>query len=432
MRSMKYLLAVVLVFSLLLSACGGAGDDQGNGNLDNGALGTETLGNENGNLNGNTNDIESTGVATQGAGGPGLGTPAGTAEGTDTGALPTPLGTALGTAMATEPMATEPMATEAVTGTETPATGAEGTPVGTVTGDVLGTGTPAPGDIGDEQMFTNGILLSDLLGQAVVLDDGTASGAEAGGVQATVPAVDTGTGTPAAGTPAAGDTGNLGVMAGDDVGVVDSVVVSQENCRVLYVLVNSDLDGRLIPVPLSVFFSRGQTGSVDVPLRLNVDADVWNAAPGYEVDALPDLTGADWDVDLNTYWSGYTTGGVSSDGSAQTTGTGAVRVTDATDLNVTNANGEDLGDIEDFVISLNDQEISYAILAVGGILDLGEDLIPVPCERLTFQMDEGADTPTVILDVDTTVLEGAPTISEMPTIFDEGWDAEWQTYWDAQ
>lgn len=419
MRNLKILLAVLVVFTLFLSACA---SDGGEGANDNAVIGNENVmepsgtesglddTNSNANINENTNanfnGQDETVVATTEVVGvdvttgtpEAIGTPMATEEdGLATGtteSMATPLGAAMGTA---------PVQT---TGTPVDS-GAQLTPMGTIEGTAMSTQVPGMAVEG----HVGGVRLSDLIGETV---------------------------NNASGVP---------------VGVVDSVLIDQETCQVRYVLVSADEDDRLIPVPLAALFSEGQTGTLSSPIVLNVEDDLWINAPAWNVDGLPELHTDGWDVNLTPYWSGYNTGGnglpANGNDNSNDNGTdngnsnandnaqpgagasaaGTVRLSDVTDINVTNADGEDLGDIEDVILSLDNGEVAYVVLAVGGILDLGEDLVPVPCDRITWQWDDSADQPTAVLDVDKAIFEEAPILDDFPTSYESGWDAEWEAFW---
>src|SRR5688572_16168724 len=60
-----------------------------------------------------------------------------------------------------------------------------------------------------------------------------------------------------------------------------------------------------------------------------------------------------------------------------------MKATDVLEIDVTNAKGEDLGEIEDIVIDLERGRIGYAVLAFGGVMDIGDKLFAVPWSALT-------------------------------------------------
>jgi sporulation protein YlmC with PRC-barrel domain len=71
---------------------------------------------------------------------------------------------------------------------------------------------------------------------------------------------------------------------------------------------------------------------------------------------------------------------------------------------VTNANGVDLGRIEDLVIDVETGRINYAVLSFGGFLGLSGRLFAVPWEAL----ERDADSETFILDVEKAALADGP------------------------
>lgn len=71
---------------------------------------------------------------------------------------------------------------------------------------------------------------------------------------------------------------------------------------------------------------------------------------------------------------------------------------------VRNANGVDLGRIEDLVIDVESGRINYAVLSFGGFLGLSGRLFAVPWEAL----ERDAESETFILDVEKAALADAP------------------------
>ena len=51
---------------------------------------------------------------------------------------------------------------------------------------------------------------------------------------------------------------------------------------------------------------------------------------------------------------------------------------------VCNAAGEDLGKIEDFMLSVHDGNVEYAVLSFGGFLGVGDKLFAVPMRALSL------------------------------------------------
>lgn len=74
---------------------------------------------------------------------------------------------------------------------------------------------------------------------------------------------------------------------------------------------------------------------------------------------------------------------------------------------VRNMENEDLGEIEDVVMDPKTGDMSYAILAHGGFLGVGEKQIAVPWQQL--KVTDSGDTPVFVLNVTEEVLDNAPS-----------------------
>jgi sporulation protein YlmC with PRC-barrel domain len=71
---------------------------------------------------------------------------------------------------------------------------------------------------------------------------------------------------------------------------------------------------------------------------------------------------------------------------------------------VVNARNEDLGEIEDYMIDLENGRIAYCVLSFGGFLGMGDKLFMVPWKALTLD----TVNKRFILDVDKERLKKAP------------------------
>jgi osmotically-inducible protein OsmY/sporulation protein YlmC with PRC-barrel domain len=105
----------------------------------------------------------------------------------------------------------------------------------------------------------------------------------------------------------------------------------------------------------------------------------------------------------------------------------ASKASDIIGMEVRNLQDEKLGKIEDLVIDLQGGGISYAILSSGGVLGIGDKLVPVPASRFSYASSEKQ----LILDTDKKTLEGAMpfTKGEWPDLSNPEWDAPYRTYY---
>jgi sporulation protein YlmC with PRC-barrel domain len=98
---------------------------------------------------------------------------------------------------------------------------------------------------------------------------------------------------------------------------------------------------------------------------------------------------------------------------------------------VENAQGEDLGKIEDIVFDRHDGRMTYAVLSFGGFLGLGEKYFAIPWNALTTKAGEEN---TLILNVDKERLKNAPGFDKnhWPNMADRTWGQEIHTYYGTQ
>lgn len=97
---------------------------------------------------------------------------------------------------------------------------------------------------------------------------------------------------------------------------------------------------------------------------------------------------------------------------------------------VRNANGDDLGTIEEIVLDLDRGRVAYAVLGAGGFLGMGEKFFAIPWDRLTVDMDNKE----VILNVDKDLLQNAPGFDKdnWPDAKDNAWVADVYRYYESQ
>lgn len=97
-----------------------------------------------------------------------------------------------------------------------------------------------------------------------------------------------------------------------------------------------------------------------------------------------------------------------------------------TGYKVRNAEGEDLGRVEDVVLERSDGCIHYGILSAGGFLHVGNHLVAVPWNRLEMQQDE--KTFQVNIDKETLRNAGYFTGESWPDMTLPEWCERVETY----
>lgn len=89
---------------------------------------------------------------------------------------------------------------------------------------------------------------------------------------------------------------------------------------------------------------------------------------------------------------------------------------------VRNAEGEDLGTIEELMIDLHSGRIVYVVLSFGGILGIGDKLFAIPWSALSLDPDDNQ----IVLNVKRASLENAPGLDkeQWPSMADRDWGVE--------
>ena len=86
---------------------------------------------------------------------------------------------------------------------------------------------------------------------------------------------------------------------------------------------------------------------------------------------------------------------------------------------VFNGDGEDLGDIKEFMIDMATGKVAYAVLSFGGLLGMGDKLFAVPWAALTLDTENKRFT----LKVPKDALKDAPGFDKnrWPAMSDKTW-----------
>lgn len=98
--------------------------------------------------------------------------------------------------------------------------------------------------------------------------------------------------------------------------------------------------------------------------------------------------------------------------------------------NVRNAQGEDLGKVEDLMVNTQTGQVDYAVLSFGGFLGIGDKLFAVPMQAM--QVD--TENHEFVLNESKERLENAPGFDKdnWPNTADEAWNQTVRTYYRVQ
>jgi sporulation protein YlmC with PRC-barrel domain len=94
---------------------------------------------------------------------------------------------------------------------------------------------------------------------------------------------------------------------------------------------------------------------------------------------------------------------------------------------VVNAAGENLGNIEEYMIDLEDGRIGYCVLSFGGFLGMGDKLFAIPWRAMTLDTENEC----FILNMDKERLKQAPGFDKdnWPDMTDREWGTRVHTFY---
>lgn len=111
------------------------------------------------------------------------------------------------------------------------------------------------------------------------------------------------------------------------------------------------------------------------------------------------------------------------------------RVSNLLDYDVWNENGEQIGEVNDMIVDLDNNRVSYIIVGAGGFLEIGERDVLVPWDQMMLQTDTG-DENAFIFQGDQQMFDNAPD-ADVDAILPEqgqpanGWDLDFRNYWQS-
>lgn len=102
---------------------------------------------------------------------------------------------------------------------------------------------------------------------------------------------------------------------------------------------------------------------------------------------------------------------------------------DLTNYRLVNDTGEELGDVEEWIIDLVAGEVVYVVSNIGGVLGIGETTLAIPWDALIYNKE----LETFTLPVARQTLDEAPEL-DLDTLkaerFPDGWDDEIAAFWE--
>lgn len=94
---------------------------------------------------------------------------------------------------------------------------------------------------------------------------------------------------------------------------------------------------------------------------------------------------------------------------------------------VYNHQGEELGDVKEFMLNMSNGKVEYAVVSFGGFLGMGEKLFAIPF--LALKLD--TENKRFVLNIEKSRLEDAPGFDKdkWPNMADQTWANEIHNYY---
>lgn len=148
-------------------------------------------------------------------------------------------------------------------------------------------------------------------------------------------------------------------------------------------------------------------------LVLSLDKERLKTAPGFDKKNWPTMANPDWTKDVDAFYVGDVNPNMKKPvEAAARVSVITWRATELKGTDVKTSKGETLGDIKELAIDVKGR-VCYVAVSVGGFLGIGDSVVAVPWDALTFSLggDKG-DTKLVTLTSTKEKLEQAPQFKE--------------------
>ncbi|MFN0007891.1 MAG: PRC-barrel domain-containing protein [Planctomycetota bacterium] len=219
---------------------------------------------------------------------------------------------------------------------------------------------------------------------------------------------------------------------GDDLGKIEDVVVHPGGERSYAVLTfggRMGMGDKLFAMPWSVLRTvepDTTKKNSELSLVLPLDKERLKKAPGFDKKSWPIMANPDWTKDVDAFYVGdLNPNTANTKDAAARTSVITWRASELKGVDVRTPTGENLGEIKELAIDSNGR-VCYAALSVGGFLGMGDRIVAVPWDSLTFSLavDKG-DNRRITLASTKKQLEDAPQFHEGKEKGAEMCDPKW-------
>lgn len=228
--------------------------------------------------------------------------------------------------------------------------------------------------------------------------------------------------------------------AGKDLGKIKDVVVDPQSGRVAYAVLSfggfMGMGNKLFAIPWS-----SMQMQADDLVTLDIEKSQLEESMGFDNDHWPNMADQKWATDTHQrfgqkpYWDvDIEVDGTKVDATAEKT-VRALQVAKLSEIighKIENNMDKNLGDINDVVLDSHRGQIAYAVLGVGGVIGIGEDLVAVPWDKLDVTVVDN-DT-NIRLAMSETELKNGPHFSkdQWPNTDDKDYLVRVYTFYDTE
>jgi sporulation protein YlmC with PRC-barrel domain len=222
-------------------------------------------------------------------------------------------------------------------------------------------------------------------------------------------------GTPTAGTPAAGTP----TVAATPAGTATTAVATQTAAATTAATATPS---GATPAP-GVAAGEELCPDEDSAVALIVAQDTFAGAPA--LSEIPDMTAADWDVDIVAFWTDQVP-------APPTSVANPAMIQSVPGILLHGEGGENFGPVVEVIIDTETGQFTHVVFSPGGLLDFGDErVIPLPWAAVEFDADLNQFILTA--DADEAELEQAPSfpsVNELPDpTEDPDWDQDIDAFW---
>lgn len=217
---------------------------------------------------------------------------------------------------------------------------------------------------------------------------------------------------------------NIENPQGESLGEINDLVMNTSTGEVKYAAVTYGgflgVGNKMFAVPFEAFNIKQKPDSTEHTLVLNVNQKRLEGATGFDEDHWPDFADATYLADLNKRYD-VKHKRMNKDEKRQAgtskldpkTSGKNVRVSQLNGMNIQNAEGKSVGEINDIVINASHGKVQYAAVTYGGFLGVGNKMFAVPFKAFEIKQNpEEPEEQILVLNVTQQQLEGAQGFDE--------------------